>query len=184
MKECGGHGASVDTDWVRCAALAHVWILAAALVIGGVGIARAADGPPETAAPLEESAAPLEGWAYDLANELMSPFCPGRTLAECPSGKADSLRMWIIIQEAAGRPRDEVESELYERYGDVIRPAPLAQGIGLAAYIAPVVVFLLGGAVVAVFLRVQKRRPREATRMFAAPSDPELERILDDELAR
>ena len=184
MNECGGRGVSADANRMGPAVLAHVWILAAALVIGGGGVARAADAPSASAAPLEESAVPLEGWAYDLANELMSPFCPGRTLAECPSGKADSLRMWIIVQEAAGRPRGEVESELYERYGDIIRPAPLAQGIGLAAYIAPVVVFLLGCVVVVAFLRVQKRRPREATPAFAASSDPELERILDEELAR
>ena len=24
------------------------------------------------------------GWAYEIANELMSPFCPGRSLADCP----------------------------------------------------------------------------------------------------
>ena len=24
-----------------------------------------------------------EPWAYDLASDLMSPFCPGRTVASC-----------------------------------------------------------------------------------------------------
>jgi len=162
---------------MRLAVFACACVLVAALMIGAGEIARAVDAPSEPAAP-------LEGWAYALAQELMSPFCPGRTLAECPSGKADSLRMWIIMQEAAGRPRAEVEDELYERYGDVIRAAPRAQGIGLAAYIAPVVVFLLGGAAVVMFLRVQKRRSRESKQAPSAASDPELERILDEELAR
>jgi len=161
---------------------ARACVLAAVLAIGAAGFARAADEAPEADAQ-QPAAAPLEGWAYALAQELMSPFCPGRTLAECPSSSADSLRMWIIVQEAAGRPRGEVEAELYERYGDVIRAAPLAQGIGLAAYIAPVVVFLLGGAAVVMFLRLQKRRPRERPQPPGAP-DPELERILDEELAR
>ena len=44
-------------------------------------------------------------WVYDVANELMSPFCPGRTLADCPSPDAASLRMWIAVQAAAGRSR-------------------------------------------------------------------------------
>ena len=57
-----------------------------------------------------------EGWAYRMANELMSPYCPGRTLAECPSGQAETLRVWLIVQEASGRSRAEVQEELVERW--------------------------------------------------------------------
>ena len=53
-----------------------------------------------------------EGWAYALWHEMMSPFCPGRSLADCPSTAAESLRMWILMQEAGGRERSEVEAEL------------------------------------------------------------------------
>jgi cytochrome c-type biogenesis protein CcmH/NrfF len=124
-----------------------------------------------------------EGWAYQLANEVMSPFCPGRTLADCPSDKAENLRVWIIVQEASGRSREDVENELYERFGDVMRSAPRAEGLGLAAYIAPVLFFVLGGAVVVGFLRFQKRNAAAPPDRVEAPSDPELERIIDDELA-
>jgi cytochrome c-type biogenesis protein CcmH/NrfF len=124
-----------------------------------------------------------EGWAYKLANELMSPFCPGRTLADCPSSSADTLRLWIIAQEAAGRSKADVKAELLKRYGDVMRPAPLAEGLGLAAYVAPSVVFLLGGAAVALYLRRSRRGARPPAPPTGA-SDPELERIIDDELAR
>ena len=44
-----------------------------------------------------------EGWSYELWNELMSPYCPGRTLAECPSPQAQTLRMWLLAQQAAER---------------------------------------------------------------------------------
>jgi hypothetical protein len=44
-----------------------------------------------------------EGWSYEMWNDLMSPFCPGRTLADCPSDKAEELRQWIVDQEAGGR---------------------------------------------------------------------------------
>ena len=131
------------------------------------------------------TAAEPEGWAYDLSNELMSPFCPGRTLSECPSPQADSLRMWLLVQESAGRGRDDVEAELLERYGDVILAAPRMEGVGIAAYAIPAVVFALGGAVVALFLRRQTRRaertPAEAS---GAPLDPEFARIVDEELNR
>jgi len=124
-----------------------------------------------------------EGWAYAMPNELMSPFCPGRTLADCTSPQAASLRMWITVQAAAGRTRSDVEEELTERYGDVLRPAPRATGIGIAAYAFPVIAFLAGGVVVFVFLRRQTRGSAKTTPV-ADPTDPDLERIIDEELAR
>ena len=135
-----------------------------------------------TSAPAQEP----EGWAYDLANQIMSPYCPGRTLAECPSPQANTLRMWLIVQEAAGRDRAEVKAELIERFGDVVRAAPRPEGFGLAAYVVPVLVFLAGGVLVAVLLR-RFTRVRPLPAPGAAPDeplDPELERQVDEELAR
>jgi cytochrome c-type biogenesis protein CcmH/NrfF len=91
------------------------------------------------------AAAEPEGWAYEVSHEIMSPFCPGRSLADCPSPQAESLRAWIVVQEATGRSRADVEAELLERYGDVIRAAPRAEGIGLAAYVIPLAAFVGGG---------------------------------------
>jgi cytochrome c-type biogenesis protein CcmH len=127
-----------------------------------------------------------EGWAYDLANEIMSPYCPGRTLAECPSPQASTLVMWLVVQEAAGRDRAEVESELVERFGDAILAAPPPEGFGLAAYLAPVLVFLAGGVLVVVVLRrfTGGGPPPSAGLGPSEPLDPELERQVDEELAR
>jgi cytochrome c-type biogenesis protein CcmH/NrfF len=144
----------------------------AALLLG-VSTATAAEG--------EVAGAP-EGWAYKLPNELMSPFCPGRTLSACTSPQADDLRMWLIVQEASGRSREDVEAELFERYGDVLRAAPLAEGFGLAAYVFPLIAFLIGGVIVVVFLRRQTREsPTPQPTSYA--QDPELERVIDQELA-
>jgi cytochrome c-type biogenesis protein CcmH/NrfF len=144
----------------------------AALLLGA-STATAADG---------EAAAEPEGWAYQMSHDLMSPFCPGRTLSACTSPQADDLRMWLIVQEASGRSREDVEAEVYERYGEVLRAAPLAEGFGLTAYVFPVVAFLAGGVFIGVFLRRQTRvvaNPAPA----ALASDPELERAIDQELA-
>ena len=132
-----------------------------------------------------ESAAPLEGWAYELANELMSPFCPGRTLADCPSPQAKSLQLWIQVQEAAGRTRVDVKDELVERYGDIVLAAPRAEGFGVTAYAIPIAVFFGGGGLVVWLLRRLTRDPSggEAAQP-GAPIDPELERAVDEELAR
>jgi len=121
-------------------------------------------------------------YGYALANELMSPFCPGRALAECPSPQADELRLWILDQEAAGRSRDAVEEELYATWGDGLRQAPRAEGVGLVAYAIPVVVVLLGGALVAGFL-TRQRRARPPGGGEVATIDPEVERLLERELA-
>ncbi len=106
-------------------------------------------------APVALAAAEPEGWSYELAHELMSPYCPGRTLAECPSSKADTLRMWLQVQEASGRSVEEVKAELVERFGDRVLSAPRPEGFGLAAYVLPVLAFVTGGLLVWRFLRKQ-----------------------------
>jgi cytochrome c-type biogenesis protein CcmH len=94
-----------------------------------------------------------EQWAYDLAHSLMSPYCPGRTLSDCPSPQADELRLWILEQARAGATREEVEAELIRSFGDQLRQAPRAEGMGLVAYAVPGVFLLAGGVLLVAFLR-------------------------------
>ena len=134
-----------------------------------------------------ETAENPESWAYRYFNETMSPFCPGRTLSACTSPQADSLRMWVLMQAAAGRGEADIHAELVERYGDVILSAPRAEGFGVAAYALPAGFFLAGGLLVFVFLRRQTRSA--AARSEAAPTakeplDPEIERMIDEELSQ
>jgi cytochrome c-type biogenesis protein CcmH len=146
-------------------------------------------------APAPAPAADSEGWSYDLAHELMSPYCPGRTLAECPSEKADTLRVWLHVQEASGRSRDEVMAELVERFGERVLSAPRPEGFGLAAYLVPVLAFVAGGVLVFWFLRKQTREaavrrpaaPASGSPAASAPAgarDADLERMVDEELSR
>jgi cytochrome c-type biogenesis protein CcmH/NrfF len=133
-----------------------------------------------------DQGAPAGGWAYDVANELMSPYCPGRTLNDCPSSQAAELKAWIVAQDAAGRPRADVENELLARYGDVILQAPKATGFGLTAYVLPVVAFAAGLALVVTFLRRQGARPAAppgvGTARALASLDPDRARALEREL--
>ena len=150
------------------------------------------------------SASFAEGYAYDLAGELMSPYCPGRTLSSCPSPQAAELIQWISLQEAAGASEDEVLEQLIARFGEEILGAPPAEGITLWAYIFPVAGFLVGGGIAALVLRrlVGRREdvsvgaadgPAVAEDASAAPvtspssagsdTDDELARLVDAELA-
>lgn len=131
-----------------------------------------------------------ESWGYGLAHELMSPFCPGRTLAACTSGQATELRQWILLQEAAGTSREEVIAILEQRFGDVIKSSPEAEGWGLAAWLLPGAVFLLGALAVTLVLRrmvaTPSAQPAPAAPVAAVPAssaDDELARQVDREIA-
>ena len=111
-------------------------------------------------------------WSAELEQELMSPYCPGRSLVECPSQKATELRLWIAGQEKAGIPRAEVERELFERYGDILRHAPKAEGFGLWAYLVPAGALLAGGLLVGGFLRRQTAVARARRTSLGEGSEP------------
>jgi cytochrome c-type biogenesis protein CcmH/NrfF len=94
-----------------------------------------------------------DSWGYDLGHDLMSPYCPGRTLATCPSPQAAELIQWIVLQEASGATRQEVLDQLVERFGDEILGAPKAEGLAIWAYVLPVLGFVGGGALAFLVLR-------------------------------
>ncbi len=125
-----------------------------------------------------------EGWGYELSHDLMSPYCPGRTLAACSSPQAADLREWIVEQEEAGRDQEEVREQLYAEYGEILRSSPLLKDGGQWAYFIPIIAFLVGGGVVVYFLR----RQRQMVATTAPPpvaseeEDPELARIIDREI--
>ena len=149
---------------------------------------------------LAAGAGAARDWGYDLGDELMSPFCPGRTLSSCPSPQAAELVQWIVTQEAAGATREEVLEVLVERYGEEILGAPPAKGITLWAYVFPVAGFVLFGGVAFYALRRivagagegshrEVGRPPAAGPTTASPiesagaTDEDLARLVDAELA-
>jgi cytochrome c-type biogenesis protein CcmH/NrfF len=92
--------------------------------------------------------------------------------------------MWLIVQEASGRSRADVEAELVARYGETILGAPRARGFGLTAYTIPVAVAAAGALLLSWFLRRQIRaRQAPSAQPASASLDPELERLLDEKLA-
>jgi hypothetical protein len=44
-----------------------------------------------------------EALATELSHDLMSPYCPGRTIATCPSPQARKLEALILEQAQAGK---------------------------------------------------------------------------------
>jgi cytochrome c-type biogenesis protein CcmH len=113
------------------------------------------------------SAAP-DDLANEIAAKIMSPFCPGVTLENCPSDKAVALRERIEGWAQQGWDEGEIMARLVDLYGDPIRALPPASGTGLWAWIAPALALLAGAGIATVLARRWTKRPatqpdREAT---------------------
>ncbi len=151
---------------IVCAAV----LLPPAAAIGADGAAQGEEAPREAAAAsAQNGSAAGRSWAYDLAGDLMSPFCPGRTVASCPSPQATELIQWIAMQEAAGATREEVIAMLVAKHGEEILGAPPAKGITLWAYVFPVLGFVAFGGIAVVVLR-RIVAPSAANRAPSAPA--------------
>lgn len=116
-----------------------------------------------------------------LFNHVMSPYCPGKLLATCGSGQADTLRQEIRQDLAAGKPAEAIEAELYYRFGDSIRSEPQTTGVGLVAWIFPAVLLLASGAWLVTWLR--RAQTTDADDPAPVPAEsPQMRDRLDDEL--
>lgn len=125
------------------------------------------------------------GWSYGLANELMSPYCPGRALPDCPSPQAAELREWIVAQEHDGRSQRDVMAQLLGRFGEGLLQRPRARGFGLTAYAMPVAGVFAGAVLLFVFFRRQAARSKGAVAPVpAAALDADLERRIEEEFRR
>lgn len=96
-------------------------------------------------APQAVAAGP-EDVANDISNNVMSPFCPGVTLHDCPSETALELRAEIEEWASSGMGRAEIMAELETQFGPEIRAVPQASGSGLFAWLLPAVGVLAAAA--------------------------------------
>ncbi|HJR45464.1 MAG TPA: cytochrome c-type biogenesis protein CcmH [Actinomycetota bacterium] len=93
--------------------------------------------------PTVAAAAP-EDVANRISNEIMSPYCPGVTLHDCPSRQADELREQIEGWAAQGWDDDRIMAELEDQFGEGIRATPPSEGGGILWWILPGIVAVLG----------------------------------------
>lgn len=121
--------------------------------------------------------------ANDLYGEIMSPFCPGRTLANCPSPQAATMRGVVRQQLAAGMSEDEIVDSLYGVYGEIVLGSPRAEGIGILAWVMPAAFLLLGVGLLAAWLRSAGRRTAVQAPVPPPALNPEEQARLDAELS-
>jgi cytochrome c-type biogenesis protein CcmH len=123
----------------------------------------------------------------ELERELVCPTCK-TTLQMSNAPVADRMRAFIRERIAAGDTKSEIKDKLVAQFGEGVLAAPPARGFNLLAWLVPIVGGLIAAVAVAIFAR-RWSRARAAPSAGSSgdgrgPLDPDLERRLDDELAR
>ncbi len=113
--------------------------------------------------------------AHALARDLMSPYCPGRTLADCPSPDAAALRAEIRGLIDAGLDEGAVRARLEQRFGDAVIGVPRS----VLGWTLPGLILLAGAAVL---VRVLRRISNGGGPEPDPIDDPELDEDLEREL--
>lgn len=119
--------------------------------------------------------------AADLEAELVCPVCE-TTLDQSNAPVAQRMKLFIRERIAAGDSEREIKDALVAEFGPGVLATPRKSGFGLLAWILPLTALAAGAVTVAVLVRSWSRRRTLSSP--EAPLDPELERRVDEELAR
>ena len=124
-----------------------------------------------------------------LENEIMCPVCAGETLAQSDSAAAAQLRRVIQRRVKACESEGQIKRQLVAEYGTRILAAPPRHGFDLLAWVLPLVgIFSAAGVPALLAWRWTRTREEPAplgpASLNGRPLDPELEKRLDEELAR
>ena len=105
----------------------------------------------------------------------MSPFCPGRTLSDCPSPDAQAVRDEIRGWLAAGQSEREIREQLGQRFGDELVGVPRSAW----GWLLPIAILVAGALGLAIGFSRIGRRP--APRELPPELEAELSRELDQQ---
>ena len=90
-----------------------------------------------------------EAKANALMEELRCLVCQGQSIADSDADLAGDMRDLVRRRIAAGEKPEAIRTWLIERYGDWISYRPRAEPITWPLWGAPIVLLILGGALVA-----------------------------------
>jgi cytochrome c-type biogenesis protein CcmH len=130
------------------------------------------------AAPVGWSAPPN---AADLEAEVVCPVCE-TTLDQSNAPVAERMKLYIRERIAVGDTEQEIKDALVREFGPGVLATPEKSGFGLLAWLLPLAVLAVGAVVVGLLVRTWSRGRGETHEEVSL--DPELERRVDEELAR
>jgi cytochrome c-type biogenesis protein CcmH/NrfF len=151
--------------------LKQVILIACAFVVLAVG---ASDFGHAQASDASEPSGEVLQRSKSISGEIYSPFCPGKTLAMCPSPRAADVRRDIQGLVASGLPSEEVKARILQQYGQefrVVEP-PKSDNFMLLSLV------LIGLVIAAVVVR-RNSAHRDAREVLT----PRTEETVDTELA-
>ena len=123
----------------------------------------------------------------ELEGELFCPACK-TTLDQSNAPIADQMRQFIAARIAAGDTKSEIKERLVARFGPAVLAAPPKRGFNLLAWLLPLAGLSIGALAAGILVWRWTRPRREEAPAWSqngrARVEPELERRLDEELAR
>jgi cytochrome c-type biogenesis protein CcmH len=119
----------------------------------------------------------------ELEGEVMCPTCK-TTLDQSTAPIADRIRHFISARIAAGDTKSEIKQKLVDQFGPAVLAEPSKHGFNLLAWVLPFVGIGLAAAVLGVLAWRWTRSREPVATVSGAPLDPELDRRVDEELAR
>ena len=109
----------------------------------------------------------------DIAGELMSPACPGRTLLNCTSEHAGQWQELIRQKVAQGVPKDEIMQYFINIGGEEVLASPPKRGFTLAVWLLPAFALLNGAGLIVILTTRWVRRPHSREQDSSPASWPD-----------
>jgi cytochrome c-type biogenesis protein CcmH len=140
--------------------------------------------------PASASASEEHPTQAEVEKELICPVCKPATLDQSDSQIARNMKEFIARRIAAGDTKSEIKAKLVADFGTQVLAAPPRSGFNWLAWVLPIAGLALGAVVVGLAAwRWSRSRDRPADLPLEARNgrrsiDPELERRLEEELAR
>jgi cytochrome c-type biogenesis protein CcmH len=118
----------------------------------------------------------------ELEGEIICPTCR-TTLDQSDSPIALRMKSFIARRIAAGDTRTQIEDRLIATFGQSVVARPATHGFDLLAWLLPIA-GLIGGAAVIGVAAWRWSRVRAPAALAGPPLDPDVERRVDEEIAR
>jgi cytochrome c-type biogenesis protein CcmH len=120
-----------------------------------------------------------------LEGQIVCPVCKPETLAQSDAPVAQRMKSYIARRCAAGASENQVKQELVSNFGADVLAAPPKKGFDLLAWWLPIAGVVVAAVVLGAFAWRWSRAREPAPVPAGGPKlDPELERRVDEELAR
>lgn len=146
--------------------------LAATILIGAVPVHA------------DERSEALDRQATTIYQQVFSPFCPGRSLNDCPSSKAGELKDEMRAELEAGKSPEVILNEVFQKYGDQYRAVPQFSGVGVLVWLVPIG-FVAIGLAVAVGVSISRKKTASALVPSSKPAlSADQERRIQEELSK